>query len=731
MPTPKSGESMKDFMDRCMPMVMDEGKSSDQAVAMCTSMFKQGPMNMRTKKPLIAMSAPVMITAAATEGEAKGPAKFSATFYTDGAMDIAGWDLPVVVDLAGLQRGKVLVANQYHNDERPVGNFDISNDGKTLVAHGTAIAATETASQIVQSAINGYLWQASLEVNPQKTETVQKGKLVTVNGQEFSGPLYVTRRGVLKGFAFVSHGADDNTTVSIAANASAKEKQMKPEITAWAESMGIDCDNLTPELTATIEANYEGQHSPKAVKAAPKSSFETRKIEAKRRNEIRIIADRYIDQRDSDEEEIGEIEKMHDEAIVEKMTAQEFKLKLYESGIPAGRPVIYTTKNRGLTNRVLEAAICKAGSLNRATLEKHFTDQELQTAHDYFKDGIGLNQVFIVAAQSRGYQGMGGGKVNAEVLRAAFQPMNNRIYAEGFSTLSIADVIAATANKFLHEGWMSVDQTALALSATRNVRNFQTTTTVSLTGALMFEKLGAAGEIKHGTLGDVTYTNKADTYAQMLAITRQDQINDDLGALTSAPRRLGRGGMLMLNDIWWTKFLGLVNASFFASGNNNINTGVADMTVGGLDATETIFMNQTDPDGKPLGVMANHLVVPTALKNKAITLMTSELAAAGATTYTTAPGAGNPFRGRFTVHSSPYVSNSSYTGYTSTGYWMLANPGEIAVMEIAALDGRIEPIVDTAQADFDTLGIQMRGYADVGVNSQEFRGGVYADGGSS
>lgn len=43
MPKPKDGESEKDFVDRCIPMVMHDGsaESSDQAVAMCHTMFKQ------------------------------------------------------------------------------------------------------------------------------------------------------------------------------------------------------------------------------------------------------------------------------------------------------------------------------------------------------------------------------------------------------------------------------------------------------------------------------------------------------------------------------------------------------------------------------------------------------------------------------------------------------------------------------------------------------------------
>lgn len=680
-------------------------------------------------KPIVAMSAPATIMAA--ESESKGPRKFTAEFYTGGKLEVNGYDLPVVVDLAGLSVGKVLVANLDHDPHKRVGNFAVANDGKTLVANGTASAATPYRDEVVASADEGYQWQASLEVTPKQIEAVKAGKTVTVNGQELSGPLYVARAGVLKGFAFVSHGADDNTTATIAASAAQTGvKKMDAKFKAWIEAMGFDADTLSAEQIAGLEANYSGQNAKKPAVAAASSPFESRKIEAKRIKDIREVADAWAAKRDNDLEWIAAIEKMCDHAIEAKMGVQEFKNELYESTVPLAHTVSQPrTRDAGLSNRVLQAALCETGRLTN--LDKHFSDQELQAAHDRFPHGISLGQLYHVCAQANGFSGMTGGAVTLDMQRAAFRQNGRQINAAGgYSTVDIATIVSATANKFMMDGWNAVDQTCLRIANVRPVRNFQQITTVSLTDSLRYEQIGADGEIKHGTLDEVTYTNQADTYARMLAITRKDIINDDTGALTAVPRKLGNGAMKLLNHIFWTEFLSGVSASFFAAGNNNINTGVADMTVGGLDATETIFMNQTNPDGTPLGLQPAILLVPTALKNKAMTLMGSMGATYG-TSFATASGDANPFFGRYRVESSPYISNSSYTGYTSAAWWLLANPADLAVIEIVALNGRVTPTVDTADADFNTLGIQMRGYSDVGVNLQEYRAGVHADGGSS
>jgi hypothetical protein len=167
----------------------------------------------------------------------------------------------------------------------------------------------------------------------------------------------------------------------------------------------------------------------------------------------------------------------------------------------------------------------------------------------------------------------------------------------------------------------------------------------------------------------------------------------------------------------------LDNSTFFTAARTNVSTATGALTTAGLAATETIFMSLTDPDGLPLGVSPKILLVPTAQKTTALQLMTSENLKGS----TDGPD-GNVWRNRFRVESSPYMHNSTYTGYSALAWYMLADPAELPVIEIVALNGNVMPVVETADADFNVLGIQMRGYSDVGVALQEYRGGVRADG---
>jgi len=676
---------------------------------------------------LIAIACPVQIKAAEGDGDSKGPPSFSVVAYTGGALSLGNFGAPVVVDVKGISFAKSLIANLDHDRTKRVGHVtETSKADGQLTLGGKVSAATEAAREVVESAANGFVWQASIEAQADELREVAAGKTVKVNGQEFIGPLYVAARSTLRGFAFTSHAADDNTSVSIAAEAAEpKESKMDPKIKAWAESMGIEVDSATPEQEAKIVANYEGLHGKRPkTKVSLSDGIEARKAEAERIDAITEIALAACEKQPF---HIDQIKSLAEDAIEGKWTVDKFRLELLEATMPQAHTVWSGTRERDrLTNRVLEAAVCMSGRLDGH--EKMYSDQELQAAHDRFPRGIGLNQLLLIGAEANGYRSNHSREVTIEAQRAAFGMIGQQmIHANAFSTVSIPNVLSNVANKFLRDGWNAVDMTPLAVAAIRSVRDFKQITTVSLTGHLMFEELGASGEIKHGTVSDLTYNNQADTYAKMLAVTRKDIINDDLGALTAVPRRLGRGGALKLNDIFWTVFLN--NTAFFASGNNNVNTAVADMTLGGLEATETIFMDQVDPDSKPLGVQPKILLVPTALKAAALALMASERIIDGSAT--TARGDANIYRGRFRVESSPYMSNSAYTGYSAAAWYMLADPNEMPVIEIAALNGNVMPVVETADADFNVLGIQMRGYSDVGVALQEYRGGVRADGGSS
>ena len=74
----------------------------------------------------------------------------------------------------------------------------------------------------------------------------------------------------------------------------------------------------------------------------------------------------------------------------------------------------------------------------------------------------------------------------------------------------------------------------------------------------------------------------------------------------------------------------------------------------------------------------------------------------------------------------PELGNSAYTGYSATTWFLLADPNILASAAMCFLNGQQSPTIEQADADFNTLGVQFRGYHDFGASMTEYRASVKA-----
>lgn len=677
----------------------------------------------KTERPLEFEAAGVaMLEAAESDGDA--PKTFAMTAYTGGAMHV-GFGAPVVIDLADVRpRGEQLPILRDHDRSRIVGHSDaIEISAQTIKVRGVISGANAHAEEIVASARNGFPWKASVGAKPERLEFVERGASVTVNGKRFEGPLYVARQTVLTEVSFVAIPADERTRTKVAA-AAAENKGPDMGFEAWVKAKGLVLADLGEDKLAELRAEYDAEIKAGTVKP-PKAdeprdrrdrpepaggdplSFEAalaerRRIEAaemRRVGDIRRIA--------------GEKPEIAAKAIEENWSIEKTELEVLRASRPTNVPAGIVRSAGQPTNAILEAAVCQAAGL--ADIESHFKEETLEAAYNAYRGQIGLQELLVVAAQAHGYQDSRYRSDPDGVLRAAFD------LRADFSTVSLPGILSNTANKFLLAGFNAVEHSWRDIASTRPVKDFKTVTSYRLTGDMQYAEVGSDGELTHGTVGEESYTNRARTYGRLFAITRQDQINDDLGAFTDVPKRLGRGGALKLNLVFWTEFMD--NTDFFKSANNNYQEGAATaLGIDSLSTAEKLFFDQTDADGHPLGVAPAILLVPNALHVTATNIEKSlEMRDPSATKKSMTR---NPHAGKFKSVRSSYLGNSQITGNSTLKWYLLADPQELPVIEVAFLNGRQEPTVESAQADFSTLGIQMRGYHDFGVSKQEYRAGV-------
>jgi len=374
------------------------------------------------------------------------------------------------------------------------------------------------------------------------------------------------------------------------------------------------------------------------------------------------------------------------------------------------RAVRTSPRLEAATPPAIEAAFAMSCGLQSP--EKHFSPQVLEAADRH--RGLGLQEMLLRSAAAAGCDERGLRRGNLrEVIRAAF------------SVNTLTTLLTTTGNKLLLEGFQAIPQTWREVAQVRPVADFKAVTAFRLTATLEYKELAPSGEIQHGTLGQESYTLQAKTYARMAALSRTDIINDDLGALNDLRNRFGIGAAVALNKVFWTAWTAAYNgAAFWTAARGNLVTGSA-LAEAGLNTAVKSFRNMAGPDGNMLNLEPDRLLVPPDLEATARKLYVSQ--EQRDTTASTKFPTTNIYFNRFRPVIVPELGNSAYTGYSATTWYLLSNPAVLASAIVCFLDGNESPTIETADTDFETLGIQFRGYHDFGCSMSEYRASVAAE----
>ena len=703
----------------------------------------------RNEQEVIQLCGDVEVIASA-DG-AKGPRAFAVKAYTGGELRVPKYDLPIIVDLDGMTMAKSIVANLHHKTENLVGHAtEVVKEGGQLSLRGSVSATGASAQEFTANHDNGFPWQASIEAKPTKVVEIQAGKSVTVNGREFVGPVLVARKSKLFGVAFVPRGADENTSVTIAASAADSWKGNLMKFTEWVEAMGLVVDELSEKQTAALQTRFDAEikaaakdDDKHAIIASPEFDLDDIKaaaleftasleaIQAEHEFEVNdkkklaeIKAGAFKSARDLKATALKERWPTAKYEVESIKAASKFELELVKAKAPVG-PAIHS-RSHDSSPAVIEAALCM--SLGMPNVEKEYDEKTLDTAHRQYRN-IGLQQFLILAAAENGYQFRPGEHVHQGNLRSVLAHALPDIKADGASTEGLSSTILSNiANKELLIGYMQEDQSWGQICARKSVRDFKLVTSYRMLDNMEYEQLGPNGEIKHGTVGVESYTRQANTYAKMFALTRTDIINDDLGAFDDLRTRIGLGAAKKFSTLFWTTFLN--NSTFFTAARGNYITGATTtlLTDGvGLELALLSFRKLTSPaaDGsKKLGTVIGGrpeiLLVPPELEfNSERLYQSTNVVAAGGSSGATVPNQ-NIHGNKYRPVVCPWLSDTNIANNSSTAWYLLRAPTVYPAIVASFLNGQESPTVESALADFDSLGVQFRGYHDFGVDLAEY-----------
>ncbi len=619
--------------------------------------------------------------------------KFSMTAYTGGAMRLGGWQHPVVVDLAGLRvtrKSRPILKD--HDRASIVGHTnDIAvNDSKLAVA-GVISGVGATAQEVIATSENGFPWQASLGASADKVVFIAEGKTAQANGREFSGPVYIARKSTLGEVSFVALGADDDTEARVAAGRSDEDDEEQDE--------DVDDDEY---IRGMINDQLELKRSSSTKQSSSVSRMRTEvAAESRRISGIRKLC-------------AGRQDEIEAKAIEQGWSLTKTELAVLRSERP--KVPAQHDSNPGYTRQILEAAACLSVGIAEKTLLASFGERVLNQAEPLRH--IGLRELVAECARMEGHD-----------IPRVFGDGTATIRA-GFSTMSLPGILENVMNKTLLAAYENSPIAAFDLYSIGTVSDFKEVSRYRLLGTGGVEQVAADGELKHGKLSEQKYSNKADTYGQILMLTRQDIINDDLSAFMDIPRQMGRSGAESIDDLFFTLLL-KNSPAFFSSGNSNLLTGT-DTKFGpeSLTVAKTTFRKQkagpgTKPkDQKPINIRPEFLVVPVELETEAELLMGSAQLMIDAQGTPTKIPVDNPHRNKYRVISTPHLSDTYYTGASGKAWYLFANPNVLPAFEIVFLNGRQTPVIERVEMPPNMLGMGFRSYIDFGVNSQDSRAAV-------
>lgn len=657
--------------------------------------------------------------------------------YSGGLLYVSGFQYPVVVDLSGViikaAGGNVNVTLD-HKGENRVGhttNLEVRQDG--IYAEGLTSAATDSRDEVLQSAADGFGWQASIEGRVVNKTLVKAGNSVRVNGRLFRGPVFVARKFVLSAISFVSSGGDEENNVRLAAQLG--ESDMK--FNEWLKAKGFDPDNLTEESKTYLRAQFDAEQTASSDSSAdspadPPAAREQEPLAAHDDNDIpdRDYAAEYREKVAQEEDRIERVRaaakdhpNIRSKAIRENWSPERTELEVLRAEREQTNIAFHCEEPGGGPDReqVLLASLCQNHGVGLDNLD--FSDDVRHEASRRENRDLTLHRLMydVIRAANIPYRP---GSGTDSFIRAAVQADETlRAAGAGFSTITLSGTLSNYANKALLAAYNAVPVIATQVCGTRDVNDFKLHRSYRVTTKHLLHELGPDGEIKHTEMTESEYTNQLKTYARMLALTRHDMINDDLNALTRIAAGFGRVAAKTLDHAFHTELLANTG-SFFASGNSNYASGAATaLSITSLTTAAQMFLRFTDDAGHPMMVDPGILLVPPTLDVTSKQLY-NDVFVNETTTENAPKPSNNPHVGKYRPVTSPWLELSTITGYSDDAWYLIADPADVAFMEIAYLRGQRAPTIESSDSVFNTLGMQWRAYLDFGIAFQDTSGAV-------
>jgi ATP-dependent protease ClpP protease subunit len=321
---------------------------------------------------------------------------------------------------------------------------------------------------------------------------------------------------------------------------------------------------------------------------------------------------------------------------------------------------------------------------------------------------------------------------------ALIQKVHNEMVAVG--TGDLPSVFENTINKALDTTMQAVKATFPIWTSTKAVKDFRQFSLAKLSSVSDVKEIKENQDFTIGSISDKKEVGTLKTKGIFMSLSREAQINDDLGALTDMGAALGRSIMNgqerdCYDYLFGTAFAGPTltedNAVMFSTGRGNLLTsGGAAPSSTTIDAGVLAMMTRTKLKGNPAdkneytGIMPRFLIVPPKHKGAAERTVYSP-------SYPDATYSSGVYNAYAASGSTPLVVVTvPYLGaLDADGWYLAADSMDIPTIVRLTLNGNESPFIeqDIARGK-DPLGINFRCYYDWAFMAGDWRGMYCNDG---
>lgn len=654
----------------------------------------------------------------AKETEAGALPTFRMVAYTGNTVKQFWSDTPLLVDLPTMRLpAKAMAILFSHNSSQPIGHTtSITNTGSEIIIEGVISCESEAAKNIIASGRNGFPWQASIGCEIGSETKIAAGKTYTMNGRTYTAPLTVCKDCELYESSFVVFGADGDTETTITNNR--KDR-----------TMFIDEDQVSDDAAQTVAASTEPANLEvvaEPVKATAPAKVSADEIEAQRFERIeavKLVAAKYP--------------AIAADAIRNGWDAEKTELvcrraddKRSERPKPSA---VYQGAVAPKREEVIAASALMTLGWQESQTAAHFSQDVMHEVSAATNRGYTLSRIVAecVREQSRnsGVHIPSAEGIHGEGLYQHYVNAQRSLMASGtsgFSTISLPGILSNVVNKTLLDAYQRTPSVIRTIASRGSSNDFKPSFSyrLYLEGGQV-KKVPSTGKIESTTLQEEQRQRGIDTVGEMITLTRKMLIDDDLNALARIPAEFGYKVADTIEVEGWKLLRDNLSTLFSTSNTKSMraNRHALNLDDAGLEKSVQLMAEQINPNGTPISLLGKYLLVPPALWKAAANLTASMLMNQAPST---AVPSNNIWTGMFSILTSPYLGTAQ--GGSDKGWYLLADPARLALINLSFLGGREVPIVENSASSFDTLGVQFRIYHDFGFNLEEARAGVYSTG---